>query len=258
MVLAEHRLASLIVAVALVATVGFFLFALPKPYGYEDGGVPVVFASAKPADHGWTWSTGTPGFVFGQYDDLWNMSGLHPVELGPVRRDAARAGVVPQTLRILSSIRTSRLRPQVLVAGSNSAGRTCLGVQFHRGRSRFLCPAQLARTPGVVIVEAVPKQQGSFYPMFVTGIARADVTRVTVEAPGESYTDNRTTIAVVRPLGPQLVYTRATAGWWGTFEASTSQPGPWHAQVVFFGENGRLGAVDVSLTDPGERLVLAR
>jgi hypothetical protein len=91
----------------------------------------------------------------------------------------------------------------------------------------------------------------------VTGVARGDVTRVTVEAAGETYTDNRTTIAVVRPLGPQTVYTRATAGWWGTFLASTSQPGPWHAQVVFYGANGRLGTADVSMLTPGERLVLA-
>jgi hypothetical protein len=182
------------------------------------------------------------------------MSLLKPAELEDARADAARAGVAPQGLRVLSSMRTAfNVRPEILLAGSNAAGETCIGVQLHRGPVSFLCPPASA---GLVVAEAVPQGPGGGYAMFVSGIARADVTRVTVTAPGSSYVDARSGKPVVRPLGPQPAYSSATPGWWGTFEQSTSQPGPWHARVVFYGAHGRLGTADVRFAHPGERLVL--
>src|SRR4051812_11682254 len=147
MLLAEHRVATLIVATALAATAGFFMFALPKGPRYQNGDVLVLRAPAP--DHRWTWSQGTPGFVFGEYDDRWNVSGLRPANLDALRAIAPRFGVTAQSLRILEGMRTAfGNRPQLLVAGSDARGRTCIGIQLENGPVRFVCHG---RTPGIVV-----------------------------------------------------------------------------------------------------------
>ena len=64
--------------------------------------------------------------------------------------------------------------------------------------------------------------------------------------------------ASIRQLGPQTAYDRAYAFWWGTLSLTTTQPGPWHAQLVFYGESGELGSVDLRFRRPGERVSFVR
>ncbi|MDQ2984248.1 MAG: hypothetical protein M3R70_10050 [Actinomycetota bacterium] len=253
----QHRLALAIVVLAFAATAGVFSFARPQYRVAADGGKALVFPEAKAPAHGWTWAAGTPGFRFGQDHDTWNIAHLRPAELVAARRRAVAAGVAPDSLRVLQVSRTRpEIRPQVLLAGRDDAGRTCIGVQLHQRSASFTCPPRLDRAVGLVIAEAAPRhlQQSG---MFLIGISRADVTRVTVASPGSTYVDARHAPAVRRPFGPQTVYERAPLSWWGTFVDSTSQPGRWHAHVVFYGAHGQLAALDVRFKHAGERFVLA-
>jgi hypothetical protein len=240
----QHRLAVAVVALAFVATGSVFLFARPE-YRDPTPGKALVFKEAKPPAQGWTWEDGTPGFHFGEHHGEWNVSRLLPRELAPA------AG-----LRNVGVLQVSRTqlhgRPQVLLAAANGSGRTCLGIQLRHGRVSFVCPPALDRIVGVVVAEAQ-----SHNAMFLMGISRADVTRVTVEAPGETYVDHTGSKPVVRPFGAQTVYTRASANWWGTFFQATAQPGPWHAHVVFYGAHGRLASTYVRFRRPGEQFGLA-
>jgi hypothetical protein len=254
--LAQHRLASAIVAAACAATAGVFLFARPE-YHPPYGGKALIFKEARPPAKGWTWAGGTPGFRFGQHRDEWNISLLRPEELVAARRAAVRAGVSPESLGVLQVSRTEQhVRPQVLLAGSDGSGRTCLGVQLHRGPVSFLCPPQLDRVVGFVVAEASPRGKG--HALFLTGISRADVTRVTVTAPGSGYVDERGAKPVVRAFGERTVYERTPPSWWGTFIETTTQPRPWHAHVVFYGVHGRLSSLDVRFRRAGELFAIAR
>jgi hypothetical protein len=242
--LLQHRLLIAIVTLALAVTAGVFLFARPE-YRDPTPGKALVFPEAKAPAHGWSWEDKTPGFHFGEHNGEWNVSRLLPRELG------ATPGL--RNLGVLQVLRTSQTgRPQVLLVGADASGRTCLGIQLHRGPVSSVCPPELDRVVGVVVSEAEPHNA-----MFLMGISRADVTRVTVEALGQTYVDHTGPKPVVRPFGAQTVYTRASVSWWGTFVQATAQPGPWHARVRFYGAHGRLASTDVRFRRPGDQFVLA-
>lgn len=90
--------------------------------------------------------------------------------------------------------------------------------------------------------------------MFLTGVVRGDVARVAVVTPGATYTDEPGPQATVKQLGPQTAYDRRNPLWWGTLTFTTTQPGPWHAHIVFYGRSGVLGSTDLRFKAPGERL----
>ena len=255
--LAEHRLAAAIVAAAAAATVAVFTFARPEYHLASSGGA-LAFPEAKAPAHGWTWSGGTPGFRFGQDRDAWNISLLRPAELASARRDAAAAGLAPATLGVLEVLRTEPgVRPAVLVAGSDASGRTCIGAQLHSGPASFSCPPELGRDVGLVVAEATPPH-GPSRGMFLMGVSRADVTRVTIETPGATYVDARGSRPVVRPVGPVAVYERRPLSWWGTFLQTTLQPRRWHARLTFYGARGELASADVRFDKAGEKAVVVR
>jgi hypothetical protein len=253
---ARHRAAVAIVAAALAVAAAAFL-ARPQ-YRSPASSKAIVFPEAKAPVHGWTWHDGTPGFRFGQDRNEWNISLLQPRELAASRRAAAQAGVAPQSLRVLQLLRSQpRVRPQVLLAGSDASGRTCIGVQMHAGPTSFVCPPQLDRAVGFVVAEAIPPR-GRGRGMFLMGVSRADVTRVTVATPGATYLDARATTSVARPVGTVTVYERRQASWWGAFVHTTLQPRRWHARVTFYGSRGRLAATDLRFRHAGEQAVAAR
>ena len=255
--LAQHRLAVAIVAAAVAATAAVFVFARPE-YHSASSGRALAFPEAKAPEHGWTWSGGTPGFRFGQDRDAWNISLLQPAELASARRSAAAAGVAPATLGVLEALRTEpRVRPAVLLAGSDAAGRTCIGVQLHSGPASFSCPPELDRDVGFVVAEATPPY-GPNRGMFLMGVSRADVTRVTIETPGATYVDARGPKPVVRPIGPVAVYERRPLSWWGTFVDTTPQARRWHARLIFYGARGELASADVRFDKAGEKAVVVR
>lgn len=255
--LGQHRLVVAIVAAAYAAAMAVYLFGRPQYHSHVHAQA-LVFPEAKAPDHGWTWADGTPGFRFGQDRNKWNVSELRTADLAPARRAAPAAGVDPQSVRVLQVLRTQQgVRPQVLLAGSDSSGGTCIGVQLHAGPTSFTCAPELDRAVAVLVADA-PTPRGSSHGMFLMGVSRADVTRVTVTTLGSTYLDARHTKPLVRKTGAEVVYERGPAGWWGTFLKTTAQPRRWHAHVVFYGKRGRLAAVDVRFARAGERAVVAR
>jgi hypothetical protein len=129
---------------------------------------------------------------------------------------------------------TPGFRPQVLLAGSDSSGGTCIGVQLHAGPTSFTCAPELDRAVADLVADS-PPARGTSHGMFLMGVSRADVTRVTVTTLGSTYLDAQHTTPLVRKTGGEVVYERGPAGWWGTFLKTTAQPRRWHAHVAFYG-----------------------
>ena len=253
----QHRLVVAIVGVALVATAGVFLFARPQ---YRQPGatksIPIPSYVGGPV-HGWTWKHGLPGYRFGRDEEFWNAARLLWADLAPARYGARAAGVDPQSLRMLTfPARTRpRTRPYLLVAGRDAHGRTCVGAQLSRGPVEFYCPRRLAGSLAVLLVAPQPQWQDGLWSTYVMGVVQSRVTRVTVSAAADTYTDMRSGKAVVRPADPQLVWQQ---GWksWGSFDTYPGQPVPWKLRIDFYGAHGLLESLPLKFAAPVERVVV--
>jgi hypothetical protein len=256
MVLAEHRLASLIVAAALAATAGVFLFARPqyRPPGGGHQAKPLSYVS--PAARGWTWPHGLPGFRIGHDEDRWNMSRIHWRDLTWLRLAARGAGVDPQSLRVLDG---ARLRPRaklkVLVAGRDARGRTCIGAQAGAARPAFFCPRQLGGHH-VVLIAAPQASYDKSWAIWVNGVVDASVKSITIETKGVTWTDWRSGKPVVHREQPLEIFHREGNHTWGTFTSYHSQPVPWNARLVVYGVHGKLATLPLRFTRPGATVYL--
>lgn len=227
-----HRLAVAIVAVAVLATVGVFAFARPAYRAPNHGGETIVFKEAVPPSHGWRWDDPTPGFHLGEDGDKWNLYGLAP-------RD------IPVGAGVLAAGRFSvHSRPAVIYAKDG-----CIGIRPSLGTSRVLCPP---KSPVVLVADAVKPFGTKLYPLDITGVARSDVTRVTVHLRAMTFVDDRSGTPVVRHEPPETVYSAKQPFWWGSFILSRSQPVPWDATVKVYGRRGLIVAQRIRFTHPGE------
>jgi hypothetical protein len=226
--LLRYRLSTTILLGALAAVGAVFSFARPQ---YRDPfpGRQFDLSYAMPPVLGWTWPNGTPGFRFGQDEGAWNQAKLEPADLTAAREAAARAGVVPYSVRVLSATRARGGDLFALVAGSGTSGRTCLGAVAPRTPAVFSC--RLARH--VAFVVAAPRSRE----LYLLGVARADVKRVALTVPG---------------LFHATIYSRGSAigYWWGAFGGPLEFPRPWHGRLAFYGKNGLLAAVPLSSRSP--------
>jgi hypothetical protein len=224
-----------VVLVAVVATVGVFTFARPQFREPCHGcGQALHFDEAKPPANGWSYADATPGFHFGEHKDRWNVSLLLPRE-------------VPAGAGVLASSRIAmHVRPAVLYSK-----RGCIGVQLAASRTLLCRP----RAAAVVIAQAVPQTRG--WNMFLTGVVRGDVTRVTVHARGETETVMHGASRTERPLPAQVVYDARTPGWWGTFTDSTYQPVPWDVTVSVYGRHGLIATTRIRFERPGDAFYCA-
>jgi hypothetical protein len=223
--LLQHRAAVAIVAVAVCATLGVFAFARPEHRTHH--GTELTFGEAVPPSHGWRWDDTTPGFHLGEDGDRWNISLLKPRE-------------IPAGAGVLAASRYSQPgRPELLYAA-----RGCIGVQTVRGARRLLCPPHGA----VVLVAHADASRGSSHPLFLTGVARSDVRRVTIRAVGATYVDDRTGTPVTRPVPPSAL----APGRWGTFALTTSEPRRWDAIVAVQSARGWTARARITMTRPGD------
>lgn len=233
----QHRVAVGIVAVAALATAAVFTFARPEYRPPNHGGVSgeLKFPEAVGPTDGWRWTDPTPGFHLGEDRDRWNISLLKPRE-------------IPSGAGILASARFSQSRRPQLIYSK----RGCIGIQLTTGLRRRLCPPHAEAV--VLLYGGAPSvtRGGLLYPLFVTGIARSDVARVTVNAPRQTYVDARGATPVVRKMGPQVVYDANAHMWWGTFMLSTSQPGGWDAVVTVRSKDGNVSKLRAHLPRGGD------
>jgi hypothetical protein len=254
--LLRHRLAVAIVAVAILATTGVFLFARPqyRPPHSSMTNIPVP-SYVTPAAHGWTWPHGLPGFRFGDDMRSTNIFGVNWATLSALRIAAPAARVDPQSLRVLAAVRLLPHQPSyLLVAGRGALGRTCIGAQAGSLAPRYVCPEQLARHVAVVNVGAVTSFNGH-WPIYIGGVVSAAVTRVTVWTAGMTWTEIRGTKRIVHAQGPQVVFRRGYKTW-GTFESFDAQPVPWNARIDFYGAHGKLASLPLRFTRPGSYVYL--
>lgn len=233
----QHRLAVALVAVSALATAGVFTFARPEYRSPSHGGETITFKEAVPPTHGWRWDDPTPGFHLGEDGDKWNIYGLEP-------RD------IPRGAGVLAAGRFSvHGRPEVIYAKHG-----CVGVRPSMGASSLLCPPT---SPVVLVANAAKPFQaakGPLYPLFITGVARSDVTRITVHLRAMTFVDDRSGTPAVRDEPPETVYSARQPFWWGSFMVSRSQPVPWDATVKVYGKRGVLASLRIRFTHPGEAL----
>jgi hypothetical protein len=244
--LVQHRLAIAIVAVAVSATAGVFLFARPqyRPPGpaFKTVAVP---SYVTPAARGWTWPHGLPGFRIGHDTLAWNVSGVGWATLSALRIAAPASRVDPQSLRVLDAARLRPgVRPYLLVAGRDVHGRTCIGVQPGPAAPRFLCPEQLAGHVAVVSV-APQAPYGSNWTIYIDGVVTAATTWI----------EMRGAKRIVHPAGPQVAFRRIDKTW-GTFMSLRGQPVPWNARVDFYGAHGKIASLPLRFTHPGSYVYL--
>jgi hypothetical protein len=250
--LLQHRLAVAIIAFAVSATAGVFLFARPQ---YRPPGSSLEVLSipsyVTPAARGWTWPHGLPGFRIGDDMRVGNIFGVGWATLSALRIAAPPSRVDPQSLRVLGAV---RLRPDtrwnLLVAGRDVRGRTCIGVQPGPAAPRYFCPEQLAGHVAVVNVAAQAPYGGN-WSIYVNGVVSAAVTRVDVSTAATTWIEMRKYgKRVVHPVGPEVTFRRGDRTW-GTFESFRGQPVPWNARVDFYGAHGKLASLPLRFTKPG-------
>jgi hypothetical protein len=189
---------STVLCIAAMGTIAaLFVFARPQ-YHETSPGKTIDLSGYAPPSHDWTWQGGQPGFRFGEKEEDWNIAQLRPQELGPLRAAAARAGVVPESVRPLEVERYAPHRLSLIAAGTGSSGGTCLGFALPQSEGSFFCPDRLARKAAFVLTVPYGPPDG----VFLSGIARADVTSVVVHEAGTP---------------PSRVYSRSESGAWGTF-----------------------------------------
>jgi hypothetical protein len=240
-VFARHPVSSAIVLAALAATAAVFLFARPEYHSpNEDSLVEIDLSKYPPAAEGWRWANGQPGFRFGEDEEKWNPSEVRAAELAPARAAAQRWGVSPDTVRLLAAMRLGPDDLSMIVAGTNTADQTCLGFVRPKDAVSFYCPDRLGPQSAFVLVTTRgPYGSDTAHPTFLTGVARADVTRVVVDQPPDW------------PNG--VAYDRKQGSLWGTFELSLSDSR--NIRVKVYGAHGLIATAPLDLTQPGDLLI---
>ncbi len=254
---ARHLIPVAVVAVALVATAAVFTFARPE-YHPAGSGMTSFKLPAKPpaADAsgaaGWVWPGGTPGWTPGYtvLNGEFNVSGLQPVEVQAAQLAAARNILDASNVRVVSSIRANRSGVLAILAAptvGTTPAKTCLAAML-QGDAPVVwqCPGarpargDLANARVLVAAAAFtwhnPGRKPQ-HPLYLAGVARGDVYRVVLHAPGTM---------------PMTVYTRGKT--WGEFSSALPVP---HggAYLAIYGQHGLVQKLPVDV-GPGPQRVI--
>jgi hypothetical protein len=239
-IVTRHLLPTVVIGVAVVLLAGFFAFARPQyqPETHDQIKVP----PEHPATAGWTWAEGTPGFkagtMLGKHHDF-NITGVQPVEIAAAQLAAAHSLLDAEGVRVLESLRTDKRGPVAILAAPTvevTPTQTCLAVMLRRsGPVTWRCPQDLLGTHVLGAVVAARFSSGSAHPLFVMGVASAEVERI---------------VLIGGPAGSSPIYTRGTT--WGQFEASA--PPRKSVTLLVYGDHGLLQKL--TLRDPpgGQRI----
>jgi hypothetical protein len=236
----RHALPAIMIGVAVLLLAGFFVFARPQyqPETHDQIKVP----PEHPATAGWTWAKETPGFkagtMLGKHHDF-NISGLQPIEIAAAQLAAAHPLLDAEGVRVLESLRTDRRGPVAILAAPAIAvtpAQTCLAVML-RGDApvTWRCPQDLLGKHVLGVVISAKFSSGAGHPLFVMGVASADVQRI---------------VLVGGPPGSGPIYTRGTT--WGQFEASTAPTKS--VRLLVYGDHGLLQKLTLSDPPGGQRI----
>jgi hypothetical protein len=245
----RHLLAITIVAVAVLLTAGFFVFARPE-YRPANQGEQIKVPSEQPAADasgaaGWVWAKGTPGWLpgtmLGKHHDF-NVSGVQEVELAAAQLAAAHAGLDANNVRVIQALRPNTRGPLAILAApmlDETPARTCL-LALLQGNAplTWLCPGATTTTdtPRILVAATVIRWRHAQPTLDLAGVARGDVRRVVLDAPG---------------VPPWELYTRGNS--WGQFQAALIlRHGS--GRLLVYGDHGLVQMVRLELA-PGEQRV---
>jgi hypothetical protein len=244
---------SLAVVVAAVAALcGFFVFARPR-YRPAHQGVEIKLPAKQPAADasgaaGWVWPDGVPGWEAGYTIKDVNISFVQPVELQAAQLAAARAGLDAERVRVVSETRANSDGVLAIVAAPtlyHVPEQTCLAAVF-QGDAPVVweCPgnprpqADLAESR--VLVAAAAFRWPRSPVLYLAGVARGDVYRIDVVAPG---------------LERRTLYTRDVT--WGQFSTAMELPRA-GARLEIYGRHGRLERIPLDVRPGQQRAIYSR
>jgi hypothetical protein len=243
LLIGRHLAAVALVAVAVLLTGGFFVFARPQyrppNQGEELIKVPTEHPAADaPGAAGWVWAKGRPGWaagtLIGKHHD-YNISGVQPVELTAAEVAAAHAGLDSEHVLVVDSVRPNRQGPLAILATptlEETPARTCLLALLPGDAPlTWRCPGSMTSTgsPRVLVAAVLNAPPGAEPALTLVGVARGDVRRVVLDAPG---------------FEPLPLYDRGTT--WGQFSFSfVLHPGT--ARLRVYGDHGLVQTLPLRL-----------
>jgi hypothetical protein len=252
----RHLLAVGIVVVALIATAAVFVFARPQ-YRPEHHAAIKIPAKQPAADAagiaGWTWPDGVPGWLPGYTVSGFNVSMVQPIETQPAALAAAHTGLDASQLRVVDAehVLPGEGPLAIFAAPLYEATSTtaCLAVTLPASDAvRWRCPGTSHPNPDYaasrvllgVVTHPWPSQGRMFA---LVGVARGDVSRVTLDLPGHPN----------RP-GNQTLYQRGTT--WGQFESNLVLGSPDETPVLrIYGDHGLVQTIALRLSADEQRVI---
>lgn len=247
----RHFTAVALVTIAVILTGGFFVLARPQ-YKPPNQGETIRVPTERPAADaagaaGWVWAEGTPGWqagtMLGKHHDF-NVAGMQPVELTGAEVAAVHAGLDPEKVRVVVSLRPSKADALAILTApilEPAPARTCLLALLPGDAPlSWQCPGTTTSTgsPRVLVAAAVYGWPNDRRVLDFVGIARGDVQRVVLRSPG---------------FDPIELYTRGTN--WGQFSFSLELKQP-RARLFVYDKSGLVQKLPLELA-PGEQRVFS-
>jgi hypothetical protein len=201
--------AAVVLALSLTA-VGYVVFPRP-PHAHQ--GTTIRLPDRQPSNARWVWPAGVPGWTPGQTIKGYPVSGVQPVEVQAAALAAARRGLDASDVRVIGSTRPSYRGALAVLATKTLYTKpeiTCLAALLPDEPVHWVCPAKHTLSHEHVFVAAGRLQwAGGKNPVFLTGVARGDVTRI---------------VLVGGVVPRETIYTRAKT--WGELDlAEPVKPG---------------------------------
>lgn len=222
------------------------------PTGGQSKALNIPIPAKQPARDasgpgGWLWDEGTPGWRPGERIQGYPIAGATAKELVRARESAVRAGLQWPGVRVVDAVHTTRRRFLAILAAptANDPARTCLSAMLEgNAKVEWLCPSRsgpgsdLGNSPALIAATSLdwPSAPGTAknkHPLDLVGVARGDVRRVVLSAPG---------------IEPERIYERGHT--WGQFDAAwivTDRS----ASLRIYGQSGLLEVVRLAI-GPGQ------
>lgn len=206
-----------VVVLALsLSAVGYFVFPRP-PHAHQ--GSAIYLPDRRPSNAQWVWPDGVPGWTPGQTIRGYPVAGLQPVEVQAAALAAARRILDASDIRVIGWTRPGYGGALAVLATQmldTTPERTCLAALLRDAPVHWMCPAKHTLSHKHVFAAAVRLNwAGGKDPIYLTGVARGDVTRIVlvggVEQRQEIYVRAKTwgefdIAEAVKPGGHLLVY----------------------------------------------------
>jgi hypothetical protein len=189
-----------------LSVIGYAIF--PRQPHRDSGLASYRLPDRQPSNSAWVWPDGVPGWLPGQTIKGFPVTTVQAVELQVAELAAARHALDANDVHVVDSMRADHQGVLAILAtrtlGSTPV-RTCLaGLLRGSAPVQWVCPSAHVLSHKHVLVVAARLPWPSLHdPVYLTGVARGDVSRVVL-------------VGGVEPR--QTIYTRGKT--WGEFESA--------------------------------------